>query len=428
MLPKKSMWDRFFGGALPRTGDEETIAPIVAKHAKHIRCLVIHSRWAFAICEFVCRQLTSFYYVIIRRDFDKASAEERILFFVEQQPNLQSIYMPQCTTVAKFLLRLNRDWRHFDVMLEVQSLSNIPSLLPHAKTMQVILLEEGGNSKRLRLSSPHFHLRELELDTDHFDHHMLKDILDSFPSLQRLSITSLSESEQLDFILDNSYSMLVAEWSRMWDIRPMIPLLPNLLAFTGFECATPVFDVMAKHCPRLMYCYLEKEIDYSIPYVPILQPEYETRMRMSPETSISRLLASCPDLLSVYCVQWSMNFEDIVSAPWVCHKLKDLNCVFGDFPVLSDAEQRIYHSLLEHRQDLIATNQPHSRSNSEWMSEDERQVLRKAERLKTYVEAVEAQLQRIPEVDLTRRNLPYMDPTDGSFLEQLEAAKASIGL
>ncbi|KAF9969487.1 hypothetical protein BGZ73_008142 [Actinomortierella ambigua] len=430
VLENTTMWDRFFGGVLPYLGDEEAIAPIVAKHAKHIRCLTIRSRWAFGICEDVCRQLTGFYHEILYHHPDLVTDEERILAFVEQQPNLHSISMPQSTTVVKSLLRLNRNWRHFDVMLEAQdfdSLNDLQSLLPHTRTMQVELLEEGDDSKRLRLSCPHFHLRELELHTDHFDHHMLKDLLESFPNLRRLIVSGSSNQDGLDFVLDNGYSMLVAGWVSSWDIRPMIPLLPNLIAFTGFECAAPVFDVIAQHCPRLMYYHLEKQFDYSTPFTPILLQDCETGMQMLPGTSISRLLASCPDLRSVCCAPWPMSFEDIISAPWVCHKLKKLQCVFSDFPVLSDTELKIFHSLSERRQDRVAANHPQSQSDSEWMSEDERQAWKKAEQLKTYIEAIEAQLQRIPEVDLTPRTHPYMDPRDGSFLEQIEATKASIG-
>ncbi|KAF9969143.1 hypothetical protein BGZ73_008637 [Actinomortierella ambigua] len=388
----RTMWDRFFGGGPSGLGEEEAITPIVAKHAKHIRCLVIHSRWAFAICEDVCRQLTSFYYDIVRRDYDMAIADERILSFVEQQPNLQSIYMPQCTTVSKSLLQLNRDWRHFDVVLEAQDFSDIQSLLPHARTVQVKLLGEGDGSRSLRLSSPHLYLRELALHTDHFDYHMLKDILGSFPSLRRLTVASLHNPEKLDLMLDDGYSILFAQGSTLWDISQLIPLLPNLVAFTGVEYHSREFSVL----------------------------------RTTSEKSVSRLLASCRDLVAVYCVPWSMSLEDIISAPWVCHKLKNLHCVFGDVPLLSDAEQECYRSLMNRRRERKIVHKQHSQPDFEWMEENEKAVLRKAELLKTYIESIDAQLQQIPEVNLKPQPVCYHYSRNNSFLQQLEAVKVSI--
>ncbi|KAF9973370.1 hypothetical protein BGZ73_003402 [Actinomortierella ambigua] len=77
-LVTDTMWDRFFGRYQPGVGDEEAIAAIVAKHARHIRCLVIRSQWAFGIYEHVCQQLTSLYFDTGYGDRDLEAAESAV--------------------------------------------------------------------------------------------------------------------------------------------------------------------------------------------------------------------------------------------------------------------------------------------------------------------------------------------------------------
>ncbi|KAF9973372.1 hypothetical protein BGZ73_003404 [Actinomortierella ambigua] len=416
-------------------GDEEAIAPVVAKHAMHIRCLAIRSKWAFSVCESVCRQLTSFYLDTGRLDNPQATVKARILGFIQQQPILRSISLPRLYAGSATLARLNRDWRYFDIVLEAEDFGDIQSLLPHTRTVQVELLEE-EDLKKLRLDCPHLHLRELGVHTCHFDHHMLRDILESFPNLQRLVVVDESEYtvwgwKELDLFLDSGYSMLVAQESSVWDINQLIPLIPSLLAFTGTENSTPLFDTLVQHCPRLMVCCLRKrQGQNSVPFVPILQPDHGQDigvLRTTPDKSISRLLAYCQDLLSMRCDQWSMGYDDVVSEPWVCHKLKSLQCVLSEVPFLSDAEQEMYRSLLEHRRGQIATDQQHPQSDSEWIDVGGMAVLRKAELLETYIEAIEEQLRRIPEVDLKPQRISPNRLENNSLL-QIKSAKASIQL
>ncbi|KAF9969096.1 hypothetical protein BGZ73_008699, partial [Actinomortierella ambigua] len=188
-LPTKTMWDRFFGGLHPSPGDEETIAPIVAKYAKHIRCLVVCSRWSFDVCEHVCRQLTSLYFDFSGRGSAQDMTDALILAFVERQSNIQSIRaMRFSPALSNALLRLNRDWLHFDVILHLKDFSNINQLLPHTRTACVSQPAGGFDTAFFRLSRPHLHLRELRLCANKFNHHMLKGILESFPNLRRLTV------------------------------------------------------------------------------------------------------------------------------------------------------------------------------------------------------------------------------------------------
>ncbi|KAF9973367.1 hypothetical protein BGZ73_003399 [Actinomortierella ambigua] len=424
----------------PRPGDEETIAPIVAKHAKRIRCLVVRSQWTFNACKHVCRQLTKLYFDMPSRGIPRSMSDADVLAFVECQSNLQSIYSPQFSATFKdSLLQLNREWLHFDVMLSDKDFSNIHLLLPHTRTARVELLDEGFDTEIFRLSRPHVNLRELVLRMDHFDHHMLKDILQSFPNLRRLTVEAKYGDPScgtwrtiwLDLFLDNGYSMLVVEESPAWDIVRLIPLLPNLLVYEGYGCTFPIFDILAQYCPRLMHCRHEEMPDYSVPFVPVLHATNGQNfyaIQTSPEKSIVQVLASCRDLVSAYSFPWSISLADLTSAPWVCHKLKYLHCVFDEVPLLSDAEQEVYRSLLERRRERRAANQQYSQFDSEWMSEDERAVDRKAESLKTYIEAIEEQLQRVPDIDLKPHRIGDPIPGIDSFLGQMEAAKASIGL
>ncbi|KAF9966817.1 hypothetical protein BGZ73_000835, partial [Actinomortierella ambigua] len=140
------------------------------------------------------------------------------------------------------------------------------------------------------------------------------------------------------------------------------------------------------------------------------------------------VLASCRDLESVYCIPWTINLEDMIWMPWVCHKLKTLHCIFGNVPLLSRDEQEIYRSLLERRRDWIAADQQDSQPDSEWMNEDEKRIDGIAKSLKVCIEAIEEQLQRLPEVDLNPSRIGAKTPAIDSFLGQMEAAKASIRL
>ncbi|KAF9969097.1 hypothetical protein BGZ73_008700, partial [Actinomortierella ambigua] len=428
-------WDRLFGASRFYSQDVDEITPIVAKHAKHIRCLFIRSSYAFNIFEPVCRQLTTLYCGVAYARFDRSMNEARILDFVKLQTNLQSISLPYFSVASSGpLVRLDRNWRDFGAMLNVQDFGDIHSLLPNTRTVRVKLGMSGDHARLLRLSRPHWYLNELQLRVNRFDQHMLSAIIESFPNLRRLTVKRVDDYRdqfKLDLILDNGYAMLSAVQSPTWDVFELIPVLPNLLVFFMVASSEPPFDLLAKHCPQLMYCWCKKRDQDRIPFVPCLQQDlrhdFEV-LRTTPEKSITRLLASCQELVGVYCDQWSIQLEDIVSEPWVCHKLKSLGCVFSGVPVLSDFDQMDYRKMLKRRRKRMVADQQHFQPDLEWMSDNERRIERKAELLKTYIEAIEEQLQRIPEADLKPHQIGIPLCGVESFLGQIEAAKASIGL
>ncbi|KAF9963427.1 hypothetical protein BGZ73_002285, partial [Actinomortierella ambigua] len=118
----------------------------------------------------------------------------------------------------------------------------------------------------------------------------------------------------------------------------------------------------------------------------------------TPMQSVSQLLSSCPNLQHIECQRWPMRFKDVVTAPWVCTKLKKLMCVFTMVPLLSESEKQMYYALLDRRQTQSTADQRMHPSDLYGLdeTEEEREVLGKACSLATYLIAVEEQFQRLP--------------------------------
>ncbi|KAF9976506.1 hypothetical protein BGZ73_008446 [Actinomortierella ambigua] len=382
------MWKRLFARAPVSAEEIEAMRAVLAKHGHLVRCLVVRSVQAFRIASPYCTNLQAFHcrfepfewqytwrwYLDMTVAEAKQVNREITQFVLRLKSQLIALHLmaglmdPQCihdvmhaVGTASFhphhhrlLLKRYRTrvchWVHFDSPLSETDYLHVNTLLPMVETARFAIRDL--SILAAPLETKHYHLQELDLQIQGFDHKILQNVRASFPNLRRLFVRAEDSGVGFDLIIDQGATMLYVGASiDPNEVASMIPLLPDLMVFDYHELNPACVAALAQHCSRLRFISTDRWVH---------RREGHDHPENHP-TSVTPLLTSCPYLERVNTPTASIHMSDLVvdgqqenAASWVCTQLKYLNCQLVGIPTIESVEREVYESLIARTPEIHA--------------------------------------------------------------------------
>ncbi|KAF9155527.1 hypothetical protein DFQ26_009712 [Actinomortierella ambigua] len=401
----KTMWERLFEGELLSTEEVGRVQPVIAKYGHRVRALVVRSHHALRIyqryfpdlkvlhCEWERWSKWDGDVKQVQRDIEdfvkdrRGSLDTLYLsnWLISDQSRITAISSIQCLRAAN------------DFVPEADYCPSLDSLPPYTQAISIYLKSLTSISTPLQ-PQPHWHLRYLRLTVPSFNSQALKYILESFPSLQDLTV----EDEAGNFALDLNSSKLEIDGEYEDDeVARMISLLPNLRCMYYWDMGEQSFRALAQYCPKL------QEVDADRAAQTWIQ---EDNFEIVLPPTLCLLLESCPELQTINCPDHAIHIRHVMNGrPWVSKKLEFLRCQIVGVPKFYLWDRELVESM-----------------QSRWsaMGEEERAMLTGQEReivvvldqRETCRQAMERQFGHVPE--MREKRLFGQNYLDSRFLPE----------